>query len=248
MTEDLYCMECGSKLDPITGKCPKCEPVLAETAESGQGEVPTKSGEKDQYPPGGAKKAVDTMSQSQSADIKPETTQSSSPAPPPPPPVSKPSRPAKKPLVVKIIAGIVLAIVVIFVVLMVIGFLVGPSEDASNIVGEETASMAYALIPSPTDTFSPGTEVYIQVEKDPIDNSIHVTFSGGPGQKVLKMLQATVYRSDGGVLDGTLPPEIRESLTLQGSTGDDRVEVFAVYLSGNRYRIYDQVLKQRARN
>lgn len=246
MTEDVYCMKCGSKLDPVTGKCPKCEPIEPGKVALGKVEPPTET-TKERDTSRATEETVATTSPDRTEDIKPETTPSPPPAPPPPP-VSGPSKPKKKSPLGKIIGGIVLTIVVIFIILMAIGFLVGPSEDASNMVGEETGSMTYGLTPSPTDTFSPGTEVYIQVEKDPIDNSIRVTFSGGPGQKVLKMLQATVYRSDGGVFDGTLPPEVQESLVLQGSTGDDRVEVFAVYLSGNRYRIYDQILKQRARN
>lgn len=239
MTDDLYCMECGSKLDPVTGKCPKCEPGIPGISESGVGKEST---EKDQYPPREAKEVVRIKS---SAETKPETSPTPPAAPPTPPyPVPEPSKPKKKSSVVKIIVGIFLAIVFILIILMAIGFLFGPVSNNSPDEGE-AGSVANTQFPSPTDTFAPGTEVYAQVEKDPITDGVRVTFSGGPGQRVLKELQVTLSRSDGQVLTGIIPPRQQESVTLQGTSGDDRVEVFAVYYSGSSYRIYDQILKER---
>jgi len=244
MTEDVYCMECGSKLDPVTGKCPKCEPIEPAKVDPGKVEPPTET-TKERDTSGATEETVATTSPDRTEDIKPETTRSPPPAPPPPPPpVSEPSKPKKKGPVAKIIVGIVLAIVVIFIIFMAIGFLAGPTPDNGQYEGG-TGSTANTQLPSPTDTFSPGTEVYVQVEKDPITDGVRVTFSGGPGQRVLRELQITLSRSDGQVLTATLPPQQQESVTLQGTSGDDRVEVFAVYYSGSMNLIYDQILKER---
>lgn len=102
-----------------------------------------------------------------------------------------------------------------------------------------------SLEPGPTATVPPGTEVYIQVSKDPTSGAITFLFSGGPGQKVVRSIDVNVIREDGSVLRGTLKPVINDEAVLQGTWGGtDRVQVMVTYLSGSSYTIVDRQLKR----
>ncbi|MCQ8894561.1 MAG: hypothetical protein NQU46_08045 [Methanolinea sp.] len=100
-----------------------------------------------------------------------------------------------------------------------------------------------SLQPGPTQTVPPGTEVQVQVHKDPSNGEISFLFSGGPGQKVLRSIEVEVIRQDGTSLKGTLRPIILEEVILQGTRGGtDRVQVRVSYLSGSTYTIIDRQL------
>jgi len=142
-----------------------------------------------------------------------------------------------------------IAVVIVFIAILAVGIgVLLTSEEEDQVVENPPVGdnpVAVSRSPLPIETVPKGTEVYFQVVKDPTTRVISVTFSGGPGQNVLKELVITVTRSDGQVLNATLPPEIRSETTLPGSRGDDRVEVAAVYTSGHIYRLFDEVLKER---
>lgn len=229
-SEDQFCMNCGAKLDDLTKQCPQCNksPVIQED------------------------KATVTPV------IKPVRA---SPPPPPPPHMGIPVQGAVNPSpatsrskgfpVKKIAIGIVIIFVVLFMSLIIFGILGGDSGNQiiSPNLPEGTTAAPDALIKkpvtSPTDSVPPNTEVTVQVAKNPITNEISVIFAGGPGQKVLKELEIQVTRSDGQVLKANLIPLQQSEATISGSGGDDRVEVFAIYYSGQKYRIFDEIMKKR---
>jgi len=104
------------------------------------------------------------------------------------------------------------------------------------------------LTPGPTDVVLPGQAIIIEVSRGTLtfDPVITVVFRGGPGINLLSTLEVKVTRSDGTVETAHLDePKIGDSIGVVGSTGKDRVEVWAVMKDGNTYKIYDQVLEFR---
>ncbi len=227
---DNYCMKCGGTLDGRTRRCPRCDPA------------PAIHEEKEPVHP-----------KKESMPVVP-------PPPPTPPagrqvqgPVSPPSpkSPPSNVPVKKIAIGLVVLFVVLLLALILIGLLNGsggnrvlPSVIPLSNTGNTQTSPVH-LVTIPTDTVPPNTEVTVQVAKSPITQDISVIFSGGPGQNVLKELEIRVSRSDGQVLTANLVPRQQSEATISGSKGDDRVEVFAVYYSGQKYRIFDEIMKKR---
>ena len=107
-----------------------------------------------------------------------------------------------------------------------------------------------SYVPGPTDVIPPSYNIQIQVDRNQV--SIHpdiiVTFRGGTGISLISSLEVKVTRSDGLVETGFLPmPNIGDKITIEGTTGSDRVEVFAHMKNGEVYKIYDQLLAFRSR-
>ncbi|MGA2934657.1 MAG: hypothetical protein ABSD81_05830 [Methanomicrobiales archaeon] len=102
------------------------------------------------------------------------------------------------------------------------------------------------LYPGPVVTVPPNYDVAIQENRNhnPIHPDITVTFRGGKGQIFLQKIVATVIRSDGGVITKELDrPEngqisVQDYMTLQGTTGVDRVVVIVTILNVD-YKILD---------
>ena len=226
--EDTFCMNCGGRLDEATGKCPRCDsaglppaprPRDERAGHTSQGTIPPPP-PPDTYPP----------------------APSSAPAPP---------TPGRKIPFKLIAAGLVIIFVVLGISLLAMGMSGNPAVNGNNagathansIPGSGGSSQASGTLP--TETVPPNTEVYVQVAKNPLDQEISVVFAGGPGQPVLKELEIRVTRSDGQVLTSNLIPRQQSEATISGTKGNDRVEVFALYYSGQKYRIYDEVLKPR---
>ncbi len=227
--EDYYCMRCGGTLDERTKRCPRCD-----------------------SPPAIHEENVPVVPKKESIPVVP------TPPPPPstggqatepvPPPFQK--SPPRGISIKKIAIGLVVLFVVVVLALILIGLLNGsggnsvlPVTPLSN-TDNSQASRAN-MVPVPTDIVPPNTEVTVQVTKSPITQDISVIFSGGAGQNVLKELEIRVSRSDGQVQTTNLVPRQQSEATISGSKGDDRVEVFAVYYSGQKYRIFDEIMKQR---
>jgi ABC-type transport system substrate-binding protein len=104
------------------------------------------------------------------------------------------------------------------------------------------------LTTEPTDVVPPGQDVIIEVSRGTLsfDPVITVVFRGGTGINLLSTIEVKVTRSDGTVETAHLDnPKIGDSIEVTGSTGKDRVEVWAVLKDGNTYKIYDQVLEFR---
>ena len=84
-------------------------------------------------------------------------------------------------------------------------------------------------------------------EKDPIYNTLDVTFAGGNGQVQVKDVEVIFTGSDGKTETKKLKPVKGEVVTFQGTKGTDKVVVYVDYYNGNRYRIIDQQVDTRTR-
>lgn len=101
----------------------------------------------------------------------------------------------------------------------------------------------YSMVPEPTDVVPPQHSVEITVEKNTIstDPYITVSFRGGQGLGFVEQMQAIVYTSDGREEEQTKDnPEMNTQIVLPGTTGTDRVMVYVVLDTGDRYKVIDQ--------
>ncbi len=101
----------------------------------------------------------------------------------------------------------------------------------------------YSLVPEPTDVVPPQYSVKITVEKNTIstDPYITVSFRGGQGLGFVEQMQAVVYTSDGREEEQSKDnPQMNTQIVLPGTTGTDRVMVYIVLDTGDRYKVIDQ--------
>ncbi len=115
-----------------------------------------------------------------------------------------------------------------------------PTSVAATPVPEVTQ---YSLVPEPTDVVPPEYSVVITVEKNTIstDPYITVSFRGGQGLGFVEQMQAVVYTSDGREEEETRNnPQMNTQIVLPGTTGTDRVMVYVVLDTGDRYKVIDQ--------
>ncbi|GEM_PF-1057625 len=84
-------------------------------------------------------------------------------------------------------------------------------------------------------------------EKDQVDKTIQVFFSGGKGQKMVRSSWIKIQRSDGSVERFELPPKAQSEIVLKGTDGEDHVRVYAEYFDGQIYQIADKSLRMRQR-
>jgi len=146
-----------------------------------------------------------------------------------------------------------LAIVGIIIVIIAIALLVSGFHPVASLLlitglgnngGSDTlAATPTAFTVSPTDAVPRGTEVYVQVQKVPPHNLITALFAGGPGHRVIRSCEVILTTSDGDRFMVPLTPLINSQITLQGTAGDDRIEVYVTQMSGIRYKILDTVLE-----
>jgi hypothetical protein len=116
--------------------------------------------------------------------------------------------------------------------------------------------------PPPADSSIPGTTAPVQagtieplprnlevsVSIQPKDSAGHVTvqFDGGRGRAFVKGIDARLTRPDGTVATGSMDMQAEfPEVTLQGSKGTDRVEVFVRFLSGKTYKVRDDQVAYR---
>ena len=101
---------------------------------------------------------------------------------------------------------------------------------------------------APTDVIPVENAVTVSVaEKDPIYNTLDVTFAGGNGQVQVKNAEVIVTGSDGTKVTKILKPVKGEVVTFQGTKGTDAVVVYVNYFNGNRYKVIDQPVATRTR-
>jgi hypothetical protein len=85
------------------------------------------------------------------------------------------------------------------------------------------------------------SEVYVRVQPKDMAGHVTVQFGGGPGKAMVKEISIRLTRPDGSVETGSMGTQTEfPEVTLLGSKGTDRVEVFARFLSGKTYRITDE--------
>lgn len=89
--------------------------------------------------------------------------------------------------------------------------------------------------------------VEAQMEKNPIDQSISVIFSGGEGQHLVDTIRVVVTHSDGERFDVELNTDKMSEVSIPGTKGSDHVTVLAQYYNGNIYTIAEGDLKTNVR-
>lgn len=135
--------------------------------------------------------------------------------------------------------------------ILLVGVLVlisGCSSLPSRPEGTTTVIPVNAFTTAPTDVIPLESSVTISVaEKDPIYNTLDVTFAGGNGQIQVKDVEVVFTGSDGTSVTKKIKPEKGELVTFQGTKGTDKVVVYVDYFNGNRYKVIDQLVETRTR-
>ncbi|MDO9036102.1 MAG: hypothetical protein Q7U51_12985 [Methanoregula sp.] len=98
--------------------------------------------------------------------------------------------------------------------------------------------------PVAVDTLPPEQFVDLQLTKERPDFSIHLLYNGGKGELFVQNVMMRVTLSDGKVIEQYLndkqrKPRRGDELIIQGSRGNDRVEVF-VTSAGKTYKAIDK--------
>ncbi|MDD1728464.1 MAG: hypothetical protein LUQ50_05275 [Methanospirillum sp.] len=107
-----------------------------------------------------------------------------------------------------------------------------------------TGSSAQDQYPAPPEDNAVSAQIN---EKDQLDKTIPVFFSGGKGQKMVKSSWIVLTRSDGSSERFELPPKAQSEVILQGTDGEDLVRVYAEYYDGNQYQIAEKSVRLRQR-
>lgn len=114
---------------------------------------------------------------------------------------------------------------------------VSPTSVPSTTVPTKTINTF--LIPGPTQTMPPNYVVVVNVQRDPIDPTITVTFRGGKGQYYVRDVDVRLTRSDGVVVTKKLGHDMMDEVTFDGTKGKDRVEVTVTLITNDQYKIID---------
>ncbi|HTY15658.1 MAG TPA: hypothetical protein VMC42_08130 [Methanoregulaceae archaeon] len=122
-----------------------------------------------------------------------------------------------------------------------------PAVNNSGQLGSTpfSQSVVFNLEPQPVETMPAMYAVEVQVSKNPIATNpyIVIDFRGGAGQSYTRSMDATVIRSDETVEYESLPyPKVGSEIILNGTPHLDRVIVDISLVSGDRYRVYDQLV------
>jgi hypothetical protein len=137
--------------------------------------------------------------------------------------------------------------VLLIAILSICSIIAGCSESASDgkiQPAPTTPASGVSLVPGPTQTMPQGREVTVQVNRDPLDPTITVIFSGGAGMFQVSELNIRVTRSDGQVrTDKMIKPGMQEERRIEGTKGKDRVEVSVSLVSGETFKIYDRIVE-----
>jgi uncharacterized Zn finger protein (UPF0148 family) len=121
--------------------------------------------------------------------------------------------------------------------------IVVPTTITTTAVTPAPSSPQFSLVPGPVRFPPSDLMIYTRVEKDLVYDGVTVTFEGGPGQTVVKDILFRLIRSDGQVLESTIMPDKNNEATLQGTRKADRVEVIAIYDSGQQYTLIDELIE-----
>jgi hypothetical protein len=99
------------------------------------------------------------------------------------------------------------------------------------------------LTPQPTQVIPSGQKVSFQVQKSPATSRILVVYEGSLGWDSIRSAEIKVTHPDGSVSSGIIHPMkgITEMI-VDGSRQADRVEIIAQTYSGERYRVYDELV------
>lgn len=87
--------------------------------------------------------------------------------------------------------------------------------------------------------------VMVDVIKDPVYRVITATFRGGHGQSLVKTVQVHALLSDGKEVTKDLANTIGSVAEIQGTAGNDKVQVVVFYKNGEQYKISEKVFGPR---
>jgi hypothetical protein len=104
--------------------------------------------------------------------------------------------------------------------------------------------------PGPTDTLPSYWPLSISVEKaGTYSMTIMTSFDGGKGAGSVLRLTSTVTRPDGTVTTKSIEkPKVGDVIEIEGTKGNDRLEVTVMMNSGSLYKIIDQNMPYKSRN
>ncbi|WP_321506398.1 hypothetical protein [uncultured Methanoregula sp.] len=116
-----------------------------------------------------------------------------------------------------------------------------PSTPAA--MPASSPAKTYSATPGPVQTVPEYESVSVSVNRNVVstDPTITVIYDGGKGLGMTTRMDVTVIRSDGVVETQSRDnPQMGTSITLMGTTGNDRVTVSVTMTSGNQYTIIDK--------
>ncbi|MFA6225444.1 MAG: hypothetical protein WC620_04500 [Methanoregula sp.] len=119
---------------------------------------------------------------------------------------------------------------------------VGSPTPLSILVTTSTATLMST--PVAVDTLPSEQFVDLQLTKERPDFTLHLLYNGGKGEIFVQNVVMKVTRSDGQIIqqsmnEGQRKPRRGDELVIQGSRGNDRVEVF-VTSAGKTYKAIDK--------
>jgi hypothetical protein len=106
-----------------------------------------------------------------------------------------------------------------------------------------SSTLLYSSTPGPTQTVPEYESVSVTVQRNTITENptITATFNGGMGNGMVERMDMSVIRSDGITESGHANnPTVGRSITLMGTTGNDRVIVTLAMTSGDQYTVIDR--------
>ena len=120
----------------------------------------------------------------------------------------------------------------------------GPeSGSVLPILTKTPAPVSGPLDPRPTQVIPTDQTFKFLVQKNRVDASISVIFTGSAGINGISNADVKVSRPDGTVSTGSiLPLKGMNEVTLDGSKEADRVEIIARMPDGSTYRVYDALV------
>lgn len=87
--------------------------------------------------------------------------------------------------------------------------------------------------------------VLVDIIKDPVYRVITATFRGGHGQQLVKTIQVHALLSDGSEVTKDLASNTGSIAEIQGTSGNDKVQVIVFYKNGEQYKISEKVFGPR---
>ncbi|OPY36842.1 MAG: Double zinc ribbon [Methanoregula sp. PtaU1.Bin051] len=234
---DTFCESCGLKLEKHT--CPACKTEAvpgSRYCESCGSPLHTSVTPEPPLPPAYKIPQRTDKEAAPAAPIKTETAQ--------------PGQLADGPeasLSIKLVYIAVAAVLVVLVLHAILVFTGSLPAFSPLGIGSPTGSndddVGDAFSIEPTQTLPAGTELNIQIDKNAIDGMVTVTLAGGQGKHVVKDIEVRLTCSDGHVKIGHISPgETLFEVSLSGTKGTDRIEVFVTQYSGQHYRVIDRLI------
>jgi hypothetical protein len=121
--------------------------------------------------------------------------------------------------------------------------LTGTAYGAATTTHTPGTTIVHLAAPGPVQTVPAYEAISVTVDRNTITENptIITTFNGGMGLGMTERMDVTVIRSDGLTETGYRDnPGIGSSVTLMGTTGNDRVIVDVTMTDGSQYTIIDK--------